>query len=209
VSVTGAASVTGAGGAGRPAEERPVADRLAEDRPAAVDGGGADAADAAAEVLEVLAGRGATLAVAESLTGGLVAARLTAVPGASRVFRGSVTAYATELKAALLGVGADLLAARGAVDPEVARAMAEGVRVRLGATWGAATTGVAGPDPQDGQPVGTVFVAVAGPHGGEVTALRLTGDRTAIRGASVTALLDLLAAELRRSTVAHPGTDPA
>lgn len=196
MSVTGAAGVTGAGGAGRPAEERP----------AAVDGGGADAA---AEVLEVLAGRGATLAVAESLTGGLVAARFTAVPGASRVFRGSVTAYATELKATLLGVGADLLTARGAVDPEVARAMAEGVRVRLGATWGAATTGVAGPDPQDGQPVGTVFVAVAGPHGGEVTALRLTGDRTAIRGASVTALLDLLAAELRRSTVAHPGTDPA
>jgi nicotinamide-nucleotide amidase len=158
----------------------------------------------AREVLGLLDARGWTLAVAESLTGGLVAAELAAVPGASRTFRGSVTAYATELKHRLLGVDADLLAARGAVDPQVARQMAEGVRNRLGADWGVSTTGVAGPDPQDGMPVGTVFVAVAGPGGTRGSALRLTGDRTAIRTASVTAALELLAGELRRSTVAGP-----
>lgn len=119
--------------------------------------------DTAASVLRLLDERGATLAVAESLTGGLVAARFTAVPGASRTFRGSVTAYATELKARLLDVDPALLAEHGAVDPRVAREMAAGVRTRLGADWGLATTGVAGPDPQDGKPVGTVYVAVAGP----------------------------------------------
>ncbi|MFD9904940.1 CinA family protein [Streptomyces sp. NPDC059063] len=107
--------------------------------------------------------RGETLAVAESLTGGLVAAEVTAVPGASRAFRGAVTAYATELKRDVLGVDGALLAARGAVDAEVALQMAAGARRLLGADWGVATTGVAGPEPQDGQPVGTVFVAVAGP----------------------------------------------
>jgi len=146
--------------------------------------------------------------VAESLTGGLVAAELAGVPGASRSFRGSVTAYATPLKHELLGVDATLLAARGAVDPEVARQMAAGVRDRLGADWGISTTGVAGPEPQDGQPVGTVFIAVAGPVGEvEVAELRLTGDRTAIRTASRDAVLELLAGRLRRSTVAHPGSD--
>jgi nicotinamide-nucleotide amidase len=163
----------------------------------------------AAEVLRLLGERGWTLAVAESLTGGLVAADLAAVPGASKSFRGSVTAYATPLKHELLGVDAALLAARGAVDPEVARQMATGVRDRLGADWGISTTGVAGPDPQDGQPVGTVFVAVAGPGGtavgAEAAELRLAGDRTAIRTASVSAVLELLAARLRRSTVAGPG----
>jgi nicotinamide-nucleotide amidase len=166
----------------------------------AVSGPGA----AAGEVLGLLGARGWTLAVAESLTGGLVAAELAAVPGASRVFRGAVIAYATDLKHRLLGVDAELLAAKGAVDPQVAREMAEGIRDRLGADWGASTTGVAGPDPQDGQPVGTVFVAVAGPSRTEIAALRLTGDRTAIRAASVTAVLELLDAELRRSTVAGP-----
>jgi nicotinamide-nucleotide amidase len=151
----------------------------------------------ASEVLRLLDERGSTLAVAESLTGGLVAAELTGVPGASRTFRGSVTAYATALKHELLGVDAALLSARGAVDPQVAREMAEGVRGRLGADWGAATTGVAGPDPQDGQPVGTVFVAVAGPGGATVSALRLSGDRTEIRQASVAAVLDLLGTCLR------------
>ncbi|SEN39142.1 CinA family protein [Actinacidiphila rubida] len=165
--------------------------------------GQGEAADAA-EVLRLLETGGWTLAVAESLTGGLVAARIASVPGASKSFRGSVTAYATELKHELLGVDAGLLAARGAVDPQVAREMAEGVRDRLTADWGASTTGVAGPDPQDGQPVGTVFVAVAGPDRTEVAALRLSGDRTAIRTASVAAVLDLLTVELRRSTVAGP-----
>ncbi|MET9219889.1 CinA family protein [Streptomyces sp. NPDC088197] len=153
----------------------------------------------AAEVLRLLDERGRTLAVAESLTGGLVAAELTGVPGASRTFRGSVTAYATALKHELLGVDAALLAARGAVDAQVAREMAEGVRDRLGADWGAATTGVAGPDPQDGQPVGTVFVAVAGPGGAVGAALRLSGDRTEIRRATVAAVFELLTSELRKT----------
>ncbi|MET9185741.1 CinA family protein [Streptomyces tendae] len=158
----------------------------------------------AAEVVRLLTVRGETLAVAESLTGGMVAAALTAVPGASKAFRGSVTAYATELKQELLGVEGELLAAHGAVDPQVAARMAAGVRTALGADWGIATTGVAGPDPQDGQPVGTVFVAVEGPRGtergcaggGKVEALRLNGDRAEIRMESVRSVLALLLREL-------------
>lgn len=103
-----------------------------------------------------------TVAVAESLTGGQLAAAITAVPGASAVFRGSVTAYATDLKASVLGVDAALLDEVGAVHAEVARQMAAGVRRLCGADVGVATTGVAGPTPQDGRAVGTVFVAVAG-----------------------------------------------
>lgn len=174
----------------------------------------APAVDTAARVLEELAERGQTLAVAESLTGGLLAGHLTAVSGASRAFRGAVTAYATDLKRDLLGVDGALLDERGAVDAEVARRMAGGVRRVLRADWGVATTGVAGPDPQDGKPVGTVFVAVAGPASGgaEATAapaaqraaggpartaeLRLPGDRASVREATVLAALDLLWAEL-------------
>nr|WP_308378056.1 nicotinamide-nucleotide amidohydrolase family protein [Streptomyces sp. ISL-98] len=163
----------------------------------AVPEAGAGVRAVAAEVLELMAGRGETLAVAESLTGGLVAAELTSVPGASRVFRGSVTAYATELKRDVLGVDGALLERHGAVDPEVARQMAAGVRRVLGAGWGIATTGVAGPDGQDGMPVGTVFVAVAGPGGaGKVAPLRLNGDRAVIRMESVRRVLTLLFGEL-------------
>jgi nicotinamide-nucleotide amidase len=153
---------------------------------------------AAQRILELLAERGETLAVAESLTGGLVAARFTAVAGASRAFRGSVTAYATDLKRRVLGVDGDLLAERGAVDPEVARQMARGARRVLGADWGLATTGVAGPDRQDGQPVGTVFTAAAGPHGAQPVVLRLhaEGGREDIRQASVEAVLGLLTDQL-------------
>ncbi|MEU6181087.1 CinA family protein [Streptomyces coeruleorubidus] len=158
----------------------------------------------ATDVVRLLTVKGRTLAVAESLTGGLVAAEITSVPGASKVFRGSVTAYATELKHELLGVDATLLAARGAVDPQVAGQMAAGVRKALGTDWGIATTGVAGPEPQDGQPVGTVFVAVDGPlradsgsaGGGKVEALRLNGDREEIRRESVRSVLALLLKEL-------------
>ncbi|MFE7898769.1 CinA family protein [Streptomyces sp. NPDC057424] len=158
----------------------------------------------ATDVVRLLTVKGETLAVAESLTGGLVAAELTSVPGASKVFRGSVTAYATDLKHDLLGVDAPLLAARGAVDAQVAAEMAAGVRKALGADWGIATTGVAGPEPQDGQAVGTVFVAVDGPAeadsgsagGGKVEALRLNGDREEIRRESVRSVLALLLKEL-------------
>ncbi|MET7446387.1 nicotinamide-nucleotide amidohydrolase family protein [Streptomyces sp. NPDC005508] len=151
----------------------------------------------AAEVLRRLQRRGETLGVAESLTGGLVAAELTSVAGASRCFRGSVTAYATPLKRDLLGVDGALLAERGAVDPDVARSMADGVRRVLGADWGVSTTGVAGPEPQDGKPVGTVFIAVSGPGGiQKVAELRLNGGRADIRKESVRSLLELLSGEL-------------
>ncbi len=157
----------------------------------------------AAEVLQLLHDAGQTLGVAESLTGGLVAAALTSAPGASRTFRGSVTAYATDLKRDLLGVDGGLLAERGAVAEEVARQLASGARDRLGADWGAATTGVAGPEPQDGQPVGTVYVAVSTPGTRGVVAQRLSlsGDRAAVRAGSVLAVLDLLRGEL---TLAPP-----
>ncbi|MCW2609670.1 MAG: cina protein, partial [Cryptosporangiaceae bacterium] len=94
-------------------------------------------------VLAALRRRGETLAVAESLTGGLLAATLVAVPGASTVFRGGLVVYATDLKVTLAGVPADLLAERGPVDGDVAAALAAGARDRCGADWGLATTGVA------------------------------------------------------------------
>ncbi|MBY8887211.1 CinA family protein [Streptomyces sp. PTM05] len=159
----------------------------------------------AAEALALLERQGATLAVAESLTGGLVAAVLTGVPGASRTFLGSVTAYATDVKRDVLGVGGGLLAVRGAVDPAVAREMAQGVRDLLGARWGLATTGVAGPDPQDGRPVGTVYVAVAGPHGASAAALNLEGDRAAIRAETVSAVLEMLVVALTEAEEAPSG----
>lgn len=139
-----------------------------------------------------------TVAVAESLTGGQLAAALTAVPGASAVFRGSVTAYATDLKAAVLGVDGILLDQVGAVHGEVASQMAEGVRRVCRADIGLATTGVAGPEPQDGQPVGTVFVAVAGQEGAEFEQCRFGAgdgapaqDRARIQHLSVVATLQL------------------
>lgn len=122
-----------------------------------------DAVALAHTVVRMLDEQGLRLATAESLTGGLLSGALTSVPGASRVFVGGVVAYATELKHALLDVDADLLARVGAVDPDVAAQMAEGVRRRLGADVGLATTGVAGPDPQDARAPGTVFVGVATP----------------------------------------------
>ncbi|MBB5872316.1 nicotinamide-nucleotide amidase [Allocatelliglobosispora scoriae] len=136
--------------------------------------------------------RGETLGVAESLTGGLLAASVVEVAGASAVFRGGIVAYATELKASLVGVPAGLLAERGPVDPDVAAALAEGARDRCGATWGLGTTGVAGPTPQGGHEVGVVYLGLCGPGGGRVRSLRLTGSRSEIRVASVTAALDLL-----------------
>lgn len=147
-----------------------------------------------ADVIETLIGRGETVAVAESLTGGLLAATLVDVPGASRAFRGGFVVYATDLKATLAGVPADLLARRGPVDPDVAAALAQGTRERCAATWGVATTGVAGPDPQNGVAVGTVFVAVAGTAGVVVQQLALGGGRGTIRAATVAAALDLLGA---------------
>ena len=147
---------------------------------------------------------GLTLAVAESLTGGAVAAELVNVPGASVVLRGAVVAYDTALKSTLLGVPAELLAQHGPVHAEVATLMAEGVRgvTAVGghpSDIGVATTGVAGPDPQGEAPVGLVFVAVADAAGTEVRELRLAGDRAEIRAQAVDAALELVADRLARS----------
>ncbi|GLW08522.1 competence damage-inducible protein A [Microtetraspora sp. NBRC 13810] len=159
-----------------------------------------------AEVLALLVGQGATVAVAESLTGGLLGAALTAVPGASAAFRGGVISYATELKEGLLGVPGDLLAREGAVHPEVAAAMATGVRNLTHATYGVAVTGVAGPEPQDGRPVGTVHVAVSGP-GGHVwhRNVRLDGSRDQIRVKTVKEAVDLLHGVLEANMREHFG----
>jgi nicotinamide-nucleotide amidase len=144
----------------------------------------------AGRVLELLRASGRTLAVAESLTGGLLADAFVRVPGASAVLHGGVVAYATPVKHSLLGVDAALLAAEGPVHPEVARQMADGVRRAVAvdgrpADVGLSTTGVAGPDPQGGRPPGTVFVGVA--VGERLLAVRgdLPGDRAAIRAATV------------------------
>ncbi len=148
-------------------------------------------ADAAAAVLRALDARSWSIAAAESLTGGRVTATLVDIPGASAHVRGGIVAYATDLKARVLGVDEALLAERGAVDADVALAMAGGVRRVLGADVGLATTGVAGPDPQDGKPVGTVHVAVVTPETAVTVELALSGTRHEIRAASVTGVLEL------------------
>ncbi|SDH37243.1 CinA family protein [Microbacterium pygmaeum] len=150
-----------------------------------------DAADTAARtLLALLSERGETLAVAESLTGGQVLSTLVAVPGASAVLRGGVVAYATALKQSVLGVDAELLALHGAVHPDVARQMADGVRVLAGADVGIATTGVAGPEPQDGRAVGTVFIGISAGSVVHVEALCLRGSRGEIRTESTRRALE-------------------
>ena len=146
----------------------------------------------------LLAERGATVAVAESLTGGLLGAALSTMPGSSATFRGSLVVYATELKESLAGVPGPLLSSVGAVSPETAAALAAGARERLGASYGVGVTGVAGPTEQEGQPVGTVHLAVAGPDGSAVRSLRLPGDRDRVRAWAVNAGMDLLRRELSR-----------
>ncbi|MGA4668251.1 CinA family protein [Propionibacteriaceae bacterium Y1923] len=153
-------------------------------------------AAAASRLLEALAARGLSLASAESVTGGRFAGLVTSVPGASRSYVGGVVAYTSRLKHELLGVDADLLARHGAVNEAVARAMAEGARRRLGASVAVACTGVAGPDPSDGAPVGTVFLALALAGSTRAVELSLDGDRRAIREATVAAMVDLVANSL-------------
>ncbi|HVQ91279.1 MAG TPA: CinA family protein [Mycobacteriales bacterium] len=160
-----------------------------------------------AEVHALLRARGETVAVAESLTGGLLAAALTDTPGASATFRGGLVVYATDLKAKLAGVPAPLLQAQGAVSPDVAAALAGGVRDRLGATYGLGLTGVAGPDAQDGVPVGTVYLGLAAPQGGQVHKLELAGDRAAVRAAAVAAALALLATGIAATEVSGAGRE--
>jgi competence/damage-inducible protein CinA-like protein len=151
-------------------------------------------------VLEACRERGFTLATAESCTGGLMAARLTSVPGSSDVFLGGVVAYADEVKAAELGVSENVLRAHGAVSAEAAAAMATGARARLGADVAVAVTGVAGPGGGSAEkPVGLVYLHAEGPAGSRGRELNLPGDREAIRVRSTVAALHLLRTLLAQS----------
>lgn len=159
----------------------------------------------AADIVRVAIARGVTIAVAESLTGGDLVSALVGVPGASAVVRGAVVAYATDLKASLLGVDPALLAVEGAVHPDVARQMAAGARRACAAgerpaAIGVSTTGVAGPGPQDGKPVGLVYVGISVGElplhgaGSESNAFEYTmpGDRALVRASAVHAALSVL-----------------
>lgn len=183
--------------------------------------GWADAGDRlslATDVVSLLRERRETLATAESLTGGLVAAALTDVVGSSAVIRGGIVAYATDVKRDVLTVDADVLNRQGAVSAAVAVEMAVRAGDLFASSWSVSTTGVAGPERQDGQPVGTVYVAVAGPGmsgspsrvsnvdavesgvedmvwpalGVETMTLALTGSRSEIRGLTVVHALQML-----------------
>jgi nicotinamide-nucleotide amidase len=150
----------------------------------------------AAQLVAALQVRGQTLATAESLTGGLLAGFLTGVPGASAVFTGGVVAYATEVKQGLLKVPVEVVARDGVVSAPCAEAMASGARDVVRATYGLSTTGVAGPETQEGKSVGTVYVGVAGPDGVHHVLLRLDGDRAEIREATCVAALSALLSAL-------------
>jgi nicotinamide-nucleotide amidase len=159
----------------------------------------------AAEVIARASGQGLTVATAESLTAGLVAAALADVPGASSVLQGGIVAYQVSVKENLLGVDPELLATAGAVDPRVAAAMAEGARAVMAADIGVATTGVAGPSAHEGKPVGTVFTAVATARGTVTFEHRFSGDRENIRAASRDAVLAELLGELPQGTNSPAG----
>ena len=150
----------------------------------------------AVEAVGALRSARLTVATCESLTAGLVAATIATVPGASAVLRGGLITYATDLKSALAGVEADLLEHRGAVDPDVAVQMARGARTACGASIGLSCTGVAGPEPQDGQPVGTVYLAGADARSGRAYLMRLElggyQERAIIRTRAALYALDLL-----------------
>jgi len=161
------------------------------------------AADPTARLIAELTRRNLRIAVAESLTGGLVVAELTRIPGASLAVSGGIVAYDTQLKHSILGVSAELLASEGAVHPEVARQMADGVRRALAidgrpADVGIATTGVAGPTMQDGRAPGTVYLGIALGEVIESVALELPGDRAGVRAATVLAAVDAVLALLAR-----------
>lgn len=147
-------------------------------------------------IIRSAAAAGKTVAAAESLTAGMVAAELGGVAGASAVLQGGVVAYQNAVKEKVLGVDGALLAAAGSVDSRVAEQMAAGVRNLLDAEFGVATTGVAGPDPHDGKDVGTVFIGLAGPAGTASHEFHFGGDRASIRSQACAAALELLARQL-------------
>jgi nicotinamide-nucleotide amidase len=143
------------------------------------------AATPVAELVAELVGAGETVATAESLTAGLLAATIAGIPGASNVLRGGLVVYATDLKGSLAGVSEQVLAAHGPVSAATAEQLAVGARRQCGSDWGVSLTGVAGPDSQDGHPVGTVYLGIAGAAGTEVVRLALSGDRWEIRLSAV------------------------
>jgi len=155
-------------------------------------------ADLVERVHRLLRAAGQTVATAESLTGGRLAASLTDLPGASDVYVGGVVTYATELKASLLGVSEQVIAEHGVVSSQCAQAMAAGVRALTGATYGVATTGVAGPSSQEGKPPGTVFVGIAGPDLVAGVALELRGKRGQIQDRTCREALTALEQVLQR-----------
>ena len=155
-------------------------------------------ADLLQRVHLLLRSGGATIATAESLTGGRLAVALTDTPGASETYLGGVVTYATELKASLLDVDNQVIEEHGVVSPECAKAMASGVRALTGATYGLATTGVAGPTEQEGKAPGTVFVGLSGPGMLEAVALELSGKRQQIQDRTVREALEALEQVLRR-----------
>jgi nicotinamide-nucleotide amidase len=163
----------------------------------------------AASILAELSRRGETLVSAESLTGGMIGALLTDIPGASESYLGGVISYATRLKGTLAGVYRGTLAELGPVSGPTAAEMARGVAELCNADWGLATTGVAGPDEQRGHPVGQVFVAVSHGPGAllRVEELSLDGDRAAIRRQTALAALGLLADALGLNSVALAADD--
>ena len=146
----------------------------------------------AAELTQALEARGESVSTAESLTGGLLCAYLTAAPGASATVRGGVVAYMTDVKHSVIGVDAGLLREYGAVAAPTAIALARNARRMFASTWAMATTGVAGPTEQEGKPVGTVFVAAAGPDVAAVVHLQLNGDRVRVREQSCAAAIGVL-----------------
>ncbi len=168
----------------------------------------AQARAAASQTLDRMTELGLTLAVAESLTGGLLSAVLTDIPGASAVLRGAVVPYATDLKTQLLGVSPEVLV-DGPVAPAVAQAMAVGAQQRLGADLAVATTGVAGPQPQSGQPVGQIWLGFASAAGSYALAAHSVGTRTELRWHTVTAVLAELNRILAAPSAGHPTHDPA
>jgi PncC family amidohydrolase len=136
--------------------------------------------------------RGLTVATAESLTGGAVADLVSGTPGASATYLGGVVSYATAVKQQLLGVSQATVDRHGVVSARCAAEMATGVRTLLGADFGVSTTGVAGPDAQEGKPVGLVYVGVAGAFGVETYEMHLTGDRAAIRAGAARRAVETL-----------------
>ncbi|MDR0626176.1 MAG: CinA family protein [Bifidobacteriaceae bacterium] len=163
--------------------------------------GGLDNEKRAIELVQLLRAHGLTVATAESLTGGLVSAVIVDVPGASDVLRGAVVAYANEIKRDVLGVDAELLAERGAINATTAAQMAVGIRNLMGSDVGISTTGVAGPDPADGVQPGTAYVACSWARDDPaIRALRLEGTRAQVRTQVVTRALELAHATIRQTS---------